>query len=706
MTEDQQQLQAFRELAEGHVAWKEAAVELAADGSACIRVVYTKNCYYSGEKVEFERLFDAKSLRPLTIPRMVPPGQLQRWSPRGKHGFCLRSAEEKKLLDVFSSDGYLYTLSIGDKFEKLAPAVVFGEVEWSETEERAVLVAEKKRAKPKKFSEAQDNPENVEAYLDSHRHLLSYGENLGENCGTELWVLDVPSRQLRKVLNADGEHYDPAYPVFVDEDRLIFHGIEREPLRLGQYFFTSRPHALLCLDRVVVEAGTEDPATLLPRRLAPDFFAALRPLVTAEKQVVFVGSKEKFYPHCGNLGVYSLGLEEGQNAVETLLSPEEDGFAGLPLSHGDLLASTVFLDRAASKEYFLAPYEENGRQRVFCLELGSRQRTLLPDNADESFYLLSRRNPLGLVLKRVGLKALPDLLFKPFSNFEAHTLLELETGEPSAPSEAARKLDEELKNCVFEDFELPNGSRGRLFSKGSAQPQPLIVFIHGGPHGMMIFDTQMSLERRILLSLGYALLLVNYRGSTGYGKAFAESVLGKIGGFDVEDVQDLVKKTLSSERIRIEPDRICAIGGSHSGLIVGWLAARKVIPLKCWVCINPVTYIPGTLEKSDVLDWCFSEVEGGPRDVSLPPSPEFVAACARNSPLLEAHRIEAPGLIAVGEKDLRVPPSNGIFLYKTLKWLKKPVELFAYPNDNHSLRSLEGSTHYLLNLIKFLRKNL
>jgi len=79
------------------------------------------------------------------------------------------------------------------------------------------------------------------------------------------------------------------------------------------------------------------------------------------------------------------------------------------------------------------------------------------------------------------------------------------------------------------------------------------------------------IQRNFLLLQGYSLLIVNYRGSTGYGKDFLDSLLGHIGSRDVEDCGNLTKMAIEKFSNFVDPKRVCVEGGSHGGFLTGWL---------------------------------------------------------------------------------------------------------------------------------------
>jgi acylaminoacyl-peptidase len=82
-------------------------------------------------------------------------------------------------------------------------------------------------------------------------------------------------------------------------------------------------------------------------------------------------------------------------------------------------------------------------------------------------------------------------------------------------------------------------------AKGENGKYPMITLIHGGPFSSSPAD-MFLLQRNFLLLQGYCVLVVNYRGTIGFGKDFLESLLGHIGSRDVEDCGDLTKKAIEN----------------------------------------------------------------------------------------------------------------------------------------------------------------
>ena len=100
--------------------------------------------------------------------------------------------------------------------------------------------------------------------------------------------------------------------------------------------------------------------------------------------------------------------------------------------------------------------------------------------------------------------------------------------------------------------------------------------------------------------LNAAVLLVNYRGSTGYGQRSIDSLLGNIGKNDVEDVINAIKHVLKSSVVNIDKTNLFVVGGSHGGFLTGHLIGQYPTMFRAAAMRNPVTNIPPMVSTSDI----------------------------------------------------------------------------------------------------------
>src|SRR5205085_2906606 len=121
----------------------------------------------------------------------------------------------------------------------------------------------------------------------------------------------------------------------------------------------------------------------------------------------------------------------------------------------------------------------------------------------------------------------------------------------------------------------------------AAKRYPLVLLIHGGPHGA--YGAGFSDEFQMLLSRGYVVLYTNPRGSTGYGESFGNSIQHKWPGDDIKDVLAGVDHLVAAGYV--DPKRMAVMGGSGGGLMTAWMitetdrfrAAVALYPVTNWI---------------------------------------------------------------------------------------------------------------------------
>lgn len=189
-----------------------------------------------------------------------------------------------------------------------------------------------------------------------------------------------------------------------------------------------------------------------------------------------------------------------------------------------------------------------------------------------------------------------------------------------------------------------------------------------------------------LCSQGYAILHVNYRGSTGFGQGSLETLPGHIGLLDVKDIMHATVTLADSGWV--DPDRIGICGGSHGGFLTAHCIGQFPNLYKVAVMRNPVTNIGSMVTATDIPDWCFVESLGcgyyNWKD-SRSASRDELDAMWEASPIRYATSVVTPTLIALGMEDKRVPPSQGIEYYHVLRANGVLTKLMQYEKDDHAI---------------------
>jgi dipeptidyl aminopeptidase/acylaminoacyl peptidase len=207
-------------------------------------------------------------------------------------------------------------------------------------------------------------------------------------------------------------------------------------------------------------------------------------------------------------------------------------------------------------------------------------------------------------------------------------------------------------------------------------PLPTVLAIHGGPAAMWAFAP--SLESLLLAGRGYRVVRPNIAGSTGYGRAHGDALVGAWGtrgGADCHAVlDDLVAAGLA------DGDRLAVVGLSFGGYLASWLANTSD-RFRAAVSENGVVNLVSMLGTSDIGRWIDSGSALGD-----PVRPADVARLWAQSPLAHVAGSTTPMLLLQGDADLRCPPSEAEQLHTALLRLGREVELVRYPGESHMLQ--------------------
>jgi dipeptidyl aminopeptidase/acylaminoacyl peptidase len=244
-----------------------------------------------------------------------------------------------------------------------------------------------------------------------------------------------------------------------------------------------------------------------------------------------------------------------------------------------------------------------------------------------------------------------------------------------------RALLEGLDLSRVEEFEFLNDA-GQLLQGFLIRPvgwqreatYPMVLNIKGGPGGM--WGRRWFPEFQILSGAGYAVVFVNYRGSSGYGHAFQSAVRLDYGGGDARDNLALVDEVLSRNPW-IDRSRLFITGGSHGGFLTNWITTET-------------TRFRAAVTQRSVSNWIS---EAGTQ--AYPPRAmreEFGGTIWDNyalywerSPLSRANRVRTPTLILHSDQDRITPLGQGQEWFFALKALGVPTEMVIFHGEGHEL---------------------
>lgn len=226
---------------------------------------------------------------------------------------------------------------------------------------------------------------------------------------------------------------------------------------------------------------------------------------------------------------------------------------------------------------------------------------------------------------------------------------------------------------------------------------PLIVMPHGGPwvRDVWGFDPLVQL----LANRGYAVLQMNYRGSTGYGEELYQQAKREIGGKIQDDIEDATRWAIQAGVA--DRTRVAIMGSSYGGYSALFALGHDPELYRCGISLAGVTDWPGLYEASDVAEnkaakkhWL--EQIGDPNKDDL----------RKISPVTFAERISAPVLIIQGKKDQRVPQDQARRMITALeKHGRKPESLFL-AGVGHNFGNERNRTEIFTRIVEFLERNL
>ena len=210
---------------------------------------------------------------------------------------------------------------------------------------------------------------------------------------------------------------------------------------------------------------------------------------------------------------------------------------------------------------------------------------------------------------------------------------------------------------------------------GSTGKVPVAFMIHGGPQGSSNNSWSYRWNPAVFAGGGYGLVAVDFHGSTGYGQAFTDAIQNNWGGWPLEDLQ----KGLAAATARfgwLDGDNACAMGASYGGYMVNWIAGQWPNRFKCLVQHNGVFDARAMAYETEEL-W-FDEWEHGGKTYYEDP-----AAYERWNPVLHVAKWQTPMLVITGEKDFRIPYTQGIASFTALQRRGIPSRLLVNPGENH-----------------------
>jgi dipeptidyl aminopeptidase/acylaminoacyl peptidase len=324
-----------------------------------------------------------------------------------------------------------------------------------------------------------------------------------------------------------------------------------------------------------------------------------------------------------------------------------------------------------------ATFGDTGQERLAAVDEATGRVTMLTDTghvgdltvagdrvvfgmdnlaSGEQLYQLAKGGPPQR-LSRVGAEALSGVAFSPYEQFSF-----------------AGWNGETVHGYVMKPFGYQEGHK-----------YPVAFLIHGGPHGAFGDAWSYRWNPQVWAGMGYAVVMVDFHGSSGYGEAFASSIVGHWGDRPLEDLQKGWAAALARYPY-LDAGHACALGGSYGGYMVAWIAGAWNQPWKCLVDHDGIFDTRSMAYSTDIPG--FSEHETGGLGWQHPADVE------RFNPLARFPSWSKPILIIHGGRDYRVPIDQGLAAFTAAQRKGVPSQLLYFPDENHWVLKPQNSVEW------------
>ena len=208
------------------------------------------------------------------------------------------------------------------------------------------------------------------------------------------------------------------------------------------------------------------------------------------------------------------------------------------------------------------------------------------------------------------------------------------------------------------------------------QRYPVVLLIHGGPQGAWLDSWHSRWNYQMFAATGAGVVIINPRGSTGYGQKFVDDVSKAWSGKVYTDLMNGLNAALRT-RPWLDSTRMGAAGGSYGGYMVNWIAghSNRFKALVSHAGLFNLEHMYAATEELWFPEWEF----GGPFW-----DPKAMREQYRtNSPHLFAARFKTPTLVLHGQLDYRVPYTEGLSMFTALRRQNIPARLVVFPDEGH-----------------------
>ncbi len=262
-------------------------------------------------------------------------------------------------------------------------------------------------------------------------------------------------------------------------------------------------------------------------------------------------------------------------------------------------------------------------------------------------------------------------------------------------------LEAEIDDVVMQRFDFAGAGGAQVWGTitkpvGATGKLPVAFLVHGGPQGSFGDNWSFRWNPRVMASQGYAVVTVDFHGSTGYGQAFTDAINKDWGGKPLEDLK-LGLAAAGKIDPQVDTTNACALGASYGGYMMNWISGQWPDGFKCLVNHAGIFDLRGMAYQTEEL-WFDQWDQGGPWTTRLD--------AEKWNPVNHVAKWKTPTLVIHGEKDFRIPYSQSLAAFTALQQQGVESKLLVFPDENHWVLKPQNSIQWHRTVFDWLGKHL
>ena len=240
---------------------------------------------------------------------------------------------------------------------------------------------------------------------------------------------------------------------------------------------------------------------------------------------------------------------------------------------------------------------------------------------------------------------------------------------------------------VYGQIVKPQGATGKL---------PVLLLVHGGPQGTFNNSWSYRWNPAVMASQGYAVVSIDFHGSTGYGQKFTDSIHKNWGGWPLEDLQKGME-AVGKIDAQLDTNNACALGGSYGGYMMNWISGNWPDRFKCLVNHAGILDLRAMAYETEEL-WFDQWDNGGPWTTR--------SDAEKWNPVNHVAKWKTPTLVIHGERDYRIPYSQSLAAFTALQQQGVESKLLVFPDENHWVLKPKNSIQWHQTVFDWVGKHL